>query len=518
MEHSQSKVMYYPKRDEGYSWEGTPTELTAYLDYQAVESIGKKTDAGQIPFNRITFDNRYGTYNAGTLTFTCTGANWVTNQWRWFTLVNNTNRFVIQSNTANTITLAPASSFYFPAAPISGEVNIELPEFTMGDILVFYGWKADNDYTEPALDGDKILFVGQVVAITQSAGDTGVQDTLKISNMSELLLKYRRAFKIFGTSINTAPLAIRYIIDLVNASNQGTLQLTYDNSSIPLFKKDGVTPFKTITYIKDDKSAGDVVSELSTNTYTGDGDYFFYIIPISPTVFKFYWKPITNTVTSNLVEGDAFTLINRSVDRAEVLSHVLVRAGLDARGRRISVRCAGSMKEGTRARPVSVDISGEIIENETINKPTDWDTSAVSDALYPLTYPYTTHVSVTPDEVLASPGKKLVIGTMTVNTKGEWNSFLINLTRARAIIYGQDILRYNGELREKITLLFLGQPSGMIPGTLDRLTIPSIGWTGGKTGTYDYRKLLRVQSKNIRLTNNGIGLEVTYEQDWVTAE
>jgi hypothetical protein len=94
MESSQIRVIYFPKYDESFTWPADGVDLQAYLDFNSEETTEKKVDGSNLPFLLKTFGSFNGVYNAGTRTYTVSGANWPVNQFRWHTLIDkNENRF-----------------------------------------------------------------------------------------------------------------------------------------------------------------------------------------------------------------------------------------------------------------------------------------------------------------------------------------------------------------------------------------------------------------------------------------
>ena len=68
-----------------------------------------------------------------------------------------------------------------------------------------------------------------------------------------------------------------------------------------------------------------------------------------------------------------------------------------------------------------------------------------------------------------------------------------------------------------ISKKYINAPTSQIPGDLKRLKIPSIGWTGGNTGYFDYRKKLRTINKTINIDASGINTSIEYLEDWELA-
>jgi len=524
MKHTQVRIEYYPKKEGRYEWQSTPVDIFGFIDFTATESIEKKQDAAQLPFLQRTFINAYATYSSITDTFTVSGnLGIVDNKYRWFTIVDkNYNRYIILSHTVssgNTVfTLSTEYRTGIPT-PVTGAISIQLPDFKMDDEFDFLAWNiTDGTYNEPANLADKLVFLGQVMAINNKYSTNGTQITLKIGNMSELLLKDVDVIKyMINGATNKWYLIFQNILDEINYKNKNMIILEWDwylGSGTPL-KQDGVTAFPDIGYTKDATSAMDALVELCQNQYTADGEYYFYIKPcfdgITRRKFKVYVAPKLNVSTSDLTEGTDFILDSRTVDKADIVSFIIMRCGLDPDQDRITCFKPGDLSKGFKTQLVTENFASQIMTDEITNNPSDFDTT--TNGLYPLTYNYTTFTEVTAEEV-ANSSKKLDAGAQTITSDGDYKMFIRYLSRARGLIYANQLLSESNNAREKITINFLNQPMEAVPGNVSTLKIPSIGWTGGFSGQHDYRKRLRAQSKTLNVTKNGLEITVDYLEDW----
>lgn len=520
METSQSRVIYYPKynaRKDQIGWPDDGVDLTAYLDFNSNENIEKKMDGSNLPFLLKDFGTYNGTYNSGTRTYTFTGVAWSTNQFRWHTLIDkNSNRFVIASNTANTITLGAAHLFEIKKAPVTGDCRITMPDFKNDDIIQVFGWKNfDGVYAEPAAFTDKIIFIGQVASRKIKHDSRGTQINLKLMNMSELLLKTTRKWLIKDTdNFLNSPQKIEYIITQVNGMNRGLINILFDSDDYPLTTTG--KPFREFTYLKDDSSAYDAIYDLSRTEYTGDEvEYYPYIKPIANKTYKLIWEPKLSTIDRNYVEGKDFDFVEFDNDKAEIVSSILVVCGRDANNNPIRQMVYGDFKNGSRTKRLSADITSKLIMEETTGNPSDFDTNVDR---YPTSFPYTTAHSVTQDEVDALIGTNYAsfintTGTYSISNKTNFNKFIRYVSKAQATIWGKYYLNQNNQSKDKLKVRFYSTPAAYVPGTTAKFTIPTIGWTGGGINQNEYRKTLRLNSKNVGINNNGIYLECEYIED-----
>lgn len=519
MEHSQFVILYRPIKDVGtFNYVTEEVDLTAYVDFQGEETLEKSADNGQIPFVRKDFDERNMTYSNNVYTVVGTNPNWKTNKFRWHTLVDKNNtRFRIKSNTSNTITLAPTSDFIRVAAPVSGNCRITIPDFNMDDIFIIYAWKiTDNNY-RTYTDTD-LAYLGQVISIYDRYDSRGSQTQIKLGNVTELLLKFTKRWVEYraGGTFPTCVEKIKDVITKVNDANKGVLELEWDNSN-PSVKSNG-SPFPSVDYYSDEKSAYSVIFDLCGDDYTKDGEYYFYIKPLSQYKFSVIWGKKQFSTTELVEEGKDFELSSRNIDKIETISDLIIRSGHDCNNHSITTMCHGDRKNGMRVKFIANNFASGIITKEVTDNSASFDTISETKPLYPLSYPYTTATSVTAEEVANSFGKLDTTGQYTFNNDRSYNKFVRYLSMSRAQIWGKQYLLRSNKLRNKVTCKYYNTPDSAIPATLKYLKIPSIGWTGGNAGEYDYRKILRTNKKTIDVGSNGISLTVEYLEDWELAK
>lgn len=519
MEHSQFKVLYYPKRDLPANvnvWETTPVDLYSYLDFNCQETTEKKQDGSNLPFIKKVLYEGTATYTTSTRVYTFTGTNFETNIFKWHTLIDkNDNRYVIQGNTATTITLAPTTSFNFYGTPQTGQVRIELPDFEEDDIIVCQGWKIrDNTYAEPADFGDKILFTGQVISRGVKHDNRGTQINLKLGNMTELMLKTTQKWDIPSSQYSTTIDKIQHVLAVLNGRNQGAIQVNWSASN-PSTKLNGA-PFLSEHYFKDDSSAYDVIYDLSTKPHTGDTvEYYTYLRPVSANLFELVWQPKNITTATTIYEGADFDFISWNNEKVDAISSLLFRCGRDANNNNITQIVHGSFKKGSRGYRYAEDIASEIINGERSANPASFNFDV---SKYPTSYNYTTATSVTADEVAALAGTNYssfinAVGTYVITSNSNYNKFVRYVAKARAVIRGKAFLDKNNKVRDKVVVRFYATPAAKIPGSTGKFVIYTLGWTGGSAGQKDYRKDLRLVTKTVGVDSNGIYSECTYLED-----
>ncbi|MDD2492919.1 MAG: hypothetical protein PHY83_03140 [Bacilli bacterium] len=527
MEHSQLVIRYRPKYQNLNTWYSDYSELQQFISFDANTNASNSTDGSQITFSRKTLFDGVGTYNSGTQTITCSTANWKTNEWRWFTILDaKNNRYKIASNTTNTITLIPASEFNYPGVVDVSSFKITLPLFEIGDLIDIYVWKiTDGDFPE-TLDEDNLVFVGQIKGINDRFGNGGVQTIITLEDITEVLFKSFNNPKISAVgSFQTFISKIKdYIIAWVNEGNKNMINLIWDPTN-PTHKRDTITEFPAIDYYTDYKPNYEIISDLCQPKYTEDGEYYFYIKPSLNSVssqpeYLFVLRPKQQVVTSNLIEGKDFKLINRTKDKGDIVTFLVIRCGRDVYNNNVTTFVWGDQRYGTLGKPVAVNFAGDIMDWEIIKDKEagnsnfdDVDPVKLPLPLKNSTGNYTTYYSVTSAEASIFP-TKLSEGQFVATTASKYNNWVRWLAKAKARISGQQYLLQNNFVKNKVVVEFYNVPISAIPGDLYQLKIDSIGWTDSSLGGFNYTKKLRNLNRQINVSNKGVSTKITYEEDW----
>jgi hypothetical protein len=539
MEHGQLVIRYRPKYQNVNQWYTDPVDLISYISYQSSQAIKEKTDSSQITFQqRIFAAGNITGYNSGTDTLTCTVTpEWTVNQWRWFTLIDSkNNKFKIKSNTADTLVLVPDTEFNYPGTPATGAFKITLPLFEIGDSFDLYVWKVNNaEYDD--LDEDNLVFVGQIKSINDRFGPGGIQTVITLENITEVLFKSFNNPKLSAIGdFKTFMEKIRdYIVAWVNQGNQNMLNIVWDEwdpvtqTGNPITKRDGVTAFPAIDYYTDYKPNYEVIADLCQDKYTEDGEYYFYIKPNLNSVssqpeYLFVVRPRILTKEGNLKENIDFKLINRTKDKGDIVTFLIIRCGRDIYKNNITTFVWGDLKYGYLGKPVAVNFAGDIMDWETIKDKEaggsnfdDTEPVRLPNPIKNSTGSYTTYYSVTTEEAAVFP-KYLTAGTFTTSNAKEYNEWVRWLAKAKAKITGAQFLLQNNYIKNKVTIEFYNTPILAIPGRVDEILVNSIGWTDSGLGGFNYTKLLRNVDTNVNVTNKGVVTQVTYEEDWELSE
>lgn len=528
MKHVQMSIKYAPKYQDQNKWYKDKVDLISYISYQSSDAIKDQTDSAQITFQqRIYSKGSIDSYNSGTYTITSSANDWVENQFRWFTLRDQkNNRYKIQSNTSNTITLVAPDEFNYPGAITPGnDFFIELPMFEIGDYFEIYVWTV-TDGTFTTLDEDDLVFVGQIKTINDTLGPGGIQSIITLENMTEVLFKSFNNPKLssagtFSTFIDKIK---DYVIEWTNQSNLNMLKIVWDDDN-PTTKKDGITAFPDVDYYTDYKPNYEIINDLCQDKYTGDGEYYFYLKPnVNSTShipeYLFVLRPKLTVSEDSLKEGTDFKFVNRTKDKGDVVSFLIIRCGRDLFKNNITAYVWGDLRHGYLGKPVAVNFAGDIIDWEIIKDKEasggNYDDNEPAKIPIPLkagTGSYTTYYSVTAEEAAVFPDY-LTPGQLTTSSQDTYNKWIRWLAKAKAKITGNQYLLQNNYIKNKVVVEFYNKPIMAIPGRLSELKIDSLKWTDSSLGGLNYTKKLRNSNKTITIDKSGIKTQVTYEEDW----
>jgi len=158
--------------------------------------------------------------------------------------------------------------------------------------------------------------------------------TFKCTNKLEALLKNVRpsAFKKDDTNAPdtvgwTAPGLIEHFIDIVNEYNADKENWVNIGKDVQSTKGDG-SAFPYIDYVNDYKPIFQQIEDVSTNQYTADGRYIFYL----DTDNNFVWKSRPSTSSGNIIYGT--DMINADIEKGvwDVINAIILNAGSDLNG------------------------------------------------------------------------------------------------------------------------------------------------------------------------------------------
>jgi len=399
----------------------------------------------------------------------------------------------------------------------------ELNKFNFNDNIKIYAW-----YDTTPTNYDDYLIIDVIVkSFSFESNNDGSTISITTSNRTEEILRYYRPYVSIKnqSSINTPPLIIRNLIDILNKDNNpdndkklmvlGLLDSEVSNitglpGNIASTKLNG-SSFTPIDYSSSPINIYNHIAKLSDTKYTNDtnaGTYLFYIknTPVLPYYQPIYgkyinelvWKPRGTTLQNALVENEDLFNIKVSYNVGDVINHLIIYAGEDCEGAGINTYVLNSESSGryglkSKYYSESQYLANELINNElkigdyanSYHTPNDIDPTyqrypagLIAGSLWTFSF----NERNTQTGAITGISKK-------VYGKKDYNNAIREEAKWRAREEGNELLRNTGNPKYKVECsLELGnthlKESKLVPGDIYNLKIPSIGW---KDTTYNLR-------------------------------
>jgi len=205
------------------------------------------------------------------------------------------------------------------------------------DRIKIWIWEGETDWSDLTTVQQNACFQidGSVTSVNQTLS-TGRTLTVKGVGMMDVVFK--GLVFVRDTSLTKPHLIIQNIIAQLNSYNPyrkiyganptewGTT-LTVRATT----KRDGTTAFEDKAYTCSYKPAVEIIEDLSTNKYTGDGTYIFKV-GYNPTEsrYDFYWYAKETDTTDSLTEGtDIIHEINLKQSNEGIINAVIYHVGTD---------------------------------------------------------------------------------------------------------------------------------------------------------------------------------------------
>jgi len=386
--------------------------------------------------------------------------------------------------------------------PEAGQVSLEIDDRVQ--VFSWYGFE------EPSSFEDKFLFDGFINEFVYQSSDSG-QKYYKVvgTNSSEVLLKQLiPAVYPINRNVNTAPLIIQEILNLVNSGSNGTPKNIYWHPDNPSVNSKGGS-FKKINFFQKHKPAYMLISDLSTDDSTGDGEYYFFLKTEpggSSTKTYLYWRKRLNTPTKTLTEGEDMTSYKITRGIWDTVNAVIVNCGKDANGSAIYTYYYDPLsyaKIGGKWKYIATDEGEKILGEEKINKPD----SFTNDSNFPTSYPYTTHFSASKTDSGYTP-PFTYNHHVVCNNDYEFNAAIRLEAKFRGINRGTKIVNEYGATRSKMDCELTTGTLDYVSGTVIKCQVDSYGWDSANTTN------LRVTNVKHQLSSEGWITGLNLEEDW----
>lgn len=365
-------------------------------------------------------------------------------------------------------------------------------------------------YRNTLVPASDLVFDGTVMEISWDLESSGRRLTVRGSNRTHELLSSLILYVQVNNNTKVYE-AIQAIIDQVNNNNQATASnnsqrfISYDSSSVVQVNSTGAAFTNknfNITY----KTAYDAISQLSTNEYTDDGDYIFYIDGTN----KFHWtyKPSTIPSSTTFSEGVNCEQIQVQKGKWAVYNSVIADVGKDCYdhgNHLVQINPASVLSLGAKWKFLDLSsISKNLIEKQFLADTSKWNTtqdgsSVVRKENFPkgASYPFT----MTFKEI-DSNGQELG-SSWSVSSDAQFN----NAIRVRSRFDGRkraiDFLRLKSEANYRASLRINGTLT-YDQGNIATLTSPTANVTDLQ---------IRIKQITHRFDNAGWVTSVDLEED-----
>lgn len=364
--------------------------------FECKEGINKIKDTFRIKL--LNSDNKlYETFHSGDGTTTSF-------DWYWGTLPRNwVDKLEIEIDGVLTTNYSVSGgTIIFGDAPSSGTNNIKIkyPVCEYEDRVEISQVKNGTSFTN-----DDLVMAGLVNDVSGDSDDRNRYLIIRGVGLIEILFNTLAFSKSYdsssGNRTNTVPGLIQNVISQVNGLNAGRVINWVGNT----INSEGKS-FPQITYYVNYKRSLDIIEELSSDRYTKDGQYYYYVNFNKVTgEFDFYWKPKKFTsVSSTLKEGvDAFKL-KYDLNDDKVVNAVIYNCGLDPAGHGMEFLHYSSQGNtfngggGTKWLYLTETshIGDDILNNEFNAQSSNWETTSggarkesfPKDSSYPYTFTF----------------------------------------------------------------------------------------------------------------------------------
>ena len=175
-------------------------------------------------------------------------------------------------------------------------------------------------------DSEVLVMDGLVQSVRGKADEKNNKKTVKGVNVFEVLV----SFKTFGRSNNpTNPKCDEIIQNLIAEANDindlvdASRHITWHPSNPSTNTSGG--EFPDIDYYTGPKSLAEHIETLSSDEYTEDGRYIYYL----DTGNNLVWKPQSQRITGSIDYGTSAITINRTKDNSETFNFYIINCGDD---------------------------------------------------------------------------------------------------------------------------------------------------------------------------------------------
>lgn len=339
------------------------------------------------------------------------------------------------------------------------------------DRVKIYQW--DSGDWDSLSAGDKqqaFAFDGTMSKIPAKLSVDGHYITITASSLIESML----TTPVFlDETAKTVPQLIQQALNNMNAQNTG--RFVYWHSGNPTTKDDD-SAFPTHNYFKNYTPVVELIESLSSNKYTEDGNYIYYIYydnSDDKSYLKWLYKPSTLPVENILAENAGFKTVAVGKNKDDVINLIIAHLGKDAHNNSITgfnFNASSIAKNGQKTKYLTnlANTADDLLYQEAVGKGTfDFEGKQLTSRI-PNTFPYTF----------------TVIGSDVVSNSTEFNDKFREYVKIEGRLLTQRLIDTGSYPRYSVKFTMSRRNNRYFQlGFMSKVTIPSYGLTN---------KLLRV--------------------------
>lgn len=281
--------------------------------------------------------------------------------------------------------------------------------WSVGDKVYVY-YKANSS----SLDSSDLRMIGVVTDLPNEHDGTKNFIRVVCRNFSETLMNALVFYDPSATG-DTVPQYIEQALNSVGNFNQ-KFKVGWASTN-PSVKRDGVTAFPTIYEPWFYKTALKLLEQYSQDSYTQDGNYYWYI----NTDNELVWLPRTDAVdyvfNSN---SDIYKAMKIKKDTSKVVNFIIAKGGLDPKGNSITAYVPEPVSMGKHGFKFKLITLSATDENNLLQLDNSAAGVTSGEPITPSNYPSTTGWVATVTDYTGSP-------TITAGSRvncSSWNEYV----------------------------------------------------------------------------------------------
>ncbi len=326
-------------------------------------------------------------------------------------------------------------------------------------------------YTGSTPVSSDLIISGNVNQIENSINNEDNTFTIEGSNRTEELLNVlvQLAFSKAEKDISQV---VQEIIDKVNNQNRVTAgDDGFISTDIQQTKDDG-SAFPKKVYMAAYKPAYELIENFSTDEYTKDGAYMFWMDSNN----TFHWRSKKTKLSSDDYKfsevGDNIRELNIEEGNWNVYNSVIVDVGEDCNGhgnQTLAYNPRSMVEAGTKWKFLDVSsTTPELITTEAENHPAKWSTGSDGEPteMFPNSYPYTCSFPK------LDSSYETTSSNWVVSNDNDFNLAIRRTARLDGKEKGQSFLSKHGEISYRMDLQLNGTNAYQM-GEIAEITAPS---------------------------------------------